>query len=634
MCGIAGIYYSEPNRPVDKEVLKRMTEVLAHRGPDGSGCHLESQIGLGHRRLAILDLTEVGGQPMHNEDGTIWIVYNGECYRYRDHIPFLRSKGHTIRSRSDTEVLLHLYEEFDLDFVSKLDGMFAFALWDQRKRRLILGRDRLGIKPLIYYQDFDGSIYFASELKALLQCPNIPREIEPASVYAYLHLMTVPTPWTIYRGIKKLEPGTLLIADSNGARLQRYWDLPPYPGESKIDLEQAQMEFLGKFKEAITTHLVSDVPVAAFLSGGIDSSSVVAMAAGLQPLATFTATFPESDVDESDAARRVARHCHTDHHEIRLAPDFVETLPHVAWHCDEPFGVASAFGVYHMAEAAREHAKVVLSGDGADELFAGYPWRHQPIHNHRHWDLLPVVARRWVSHLGDVLHDLNGNNGYKFTRRLASRLQFASLGPADTYAKSLRCFQDEDIRTVLHSDCTAFARRAWRENAIARYYDSASGSDVLYHKLYADVKTTLVDEMLTKVDRMTMAHGLEARVPFLDNQMVEWAFQIPSDFKFHNGAGKVIVRQAMRSALPEEILKRGKYGFTLPLAGWFRGPLRNFLQDALNGPAISQSPFFSRPGIQRLVEENEKGERDLGNCLYTLLMYALWYDKVHRGLSR
>jgi asparagine synthase (glutamine-hydrolysing) len=620
VCGIAGIFELDSSARPSRAVLERMTALLAHRGPDDSGHMVDGQVALGHRRLSIIDLSPAGHQPMANDDGSVWITYNGECYNYRALARDLGAKGVPLRSTSDTEVLLRLYELRGARFLEAIEGMFALAIWDRRRGTLLVARDRLGIKPL-YYSARPQRFLFASELKALLADPSVPTDIDVAALGDYLHLLSIQDPRSIFASVRKLEPGHYLEVSSAGIVSHQYWDVPVAIDEG-MDLSRARAEFQAKFDDAVSSHMVADVPVGAFLSGGVDSSSIVAAArrSTAGPLETFSITFPGlAEFDEGPHAARVAAHCATRHHEFALSPDLIETLPRIAWHADEPFAVSSAFALFHLAKLAREHVKVVLSGDGSDELFAGYPWRHAdfPVHRALYGNPLLSALARGVDRPGlrEVL-----------PAPLRSRLNRFG-GRDERYLSMLTCYQESELEDLLAPDYSTQVLSAWESNAVQRYLDAAPRGEQLVRKLYADVKTTLVSEMLTKVDRMTMAHGLEARVPFLDHRLVEWSFTLPGRHRLRGGEGKVVVKEAMKDRLPDEVLRRRKQGFNVPLKLWLRDELREFVCDHLAPTRVSRRGIL-RPGpVSALLERHFTGEVDASNRIFVLLMLELWAEQ-------
>ena len=613
MCGITGLCHFDPEARADESLLRRMTDLLAHRGPDDAGLYRSGPVGLGHRRLSIIDLSAAGHQPMGSADQSVWITYNGECYNHRVFIGELEGRGYRFRSGSDTETLLYLYQECGPDFLTKLDGMFALAIWDARRRRLLLARDRLGIKPLFYYHDRE-HLVFASELKSLLADRSVPSDLSDAALADFLHLMSIPDPEGIFRGVRKLLPGHYLLVEGGRIREEPYWEVPMAEPARAIGLEAASQEFETVFRRAVTSHLLADVPVGAFLSGGVDSSAVVAMAArsSAKPMMTFASTFRGlSDFDESPFARQVGTLYGTEHHEFDLTPQLVESLPRIVWHADEPFAISSAMPLYFLAQLARQHVKVVLTGDGGDELFAGYTWRHTEFQGSWRWRRLA----RWL------LDGLLGRGGR------GSVVEGSPSGVDEQYVRSFCCYQDEDLDSLLTPEAAERVRRAWSGNITQRYYDRFTNADQLRRKLYTDLKSTLVSEMLTKVDRMTMASGLEARVPFLDHHLVEWAFQIPSAHKIKGREGKLLVKKAMERHLPSELLYRPKHGFNVPMPVWMRGELRQFVQDSLSEETVRRRGMFRPDRVTRLVQDHLSSRIEASNKIFVVLMMELWFER-------
>jgi asparagine synthase (glutamine-hydrolysing) len=616
MCGIAGIYHFDPDARADEALLRRMTDLLAHRGPDDAGLYRSGPVGLGHRRLSIIDLSAAGHQPMGSADGSVWITYNGECYNHQAFVGELEGRGHRFRSSSDTETLLCLYEEHGPAFLTKLDGMFALAIWDARRRRLLLARDRLGIKPLFYYHDRE-HVVFASELKALIADRSVPSDVSDVALADFLHLMSIPDPEGIFRGVRKLLPGHYLLVEDGRVREEPYWEVPMVEPARAIDLAAASRAFETVFDRAVTSHLLADVPVGAFLSGGVDSGAVVAMAArsSAKPMMTFASTFRGlSEFDESPYARQVAALYGTEHHEFDLTPNLVEALPRIVWHADEPFAISSALPLYFLAQLARQHVKVVLTGDGGDEVFAGYTWRH--VHFQE-----GGPGRRWRRLARRLLHGLTGRGGQ------VEAVAEASRGRDERYVRSFCCYQDEELDGLLMGEAAERVRRAWAGNITQRYYDRFTNADQLRRKLYTDLKSTLVSEMLTKVDRMTMASGLEARVPFLDHHLVEWAFRIPSAHKMRDREGKLLVKKAMERHLPSELLYRPKHGFNVPMPVWMRRELREFVQDSLAEETVRRRGLFRPDRVTRLVRDHLDGRAEASNKILVLLMIELWFER-------
>lgn len=634
MCGIAGVYYFDAQASVDPGLLQRMTDLLVHRGPDDGGYYCQGNVGLGHRRLAILDLSSAGHQPMSNADGSLWITYNGECYNYRDFHALLRAHGHQLRSTSDTETLLYLYADYGPAFLEKIAGMYALGLWDARRQRLLLARDRLGIKPLFYYYDRQ-HLVFASELKALLADPTIPTTLNHAALSDFLHLMSIPDPESIFQGVKKLLPGQYLLAEKGRVRTQQYWEIPVAPPDEQRDLTTLCEQFDRLWQRTVASHMIADVPVGAFLSGGVDSSAIVAMASRqhTQPMLTFASTFRGlAEFDESPYAQQVAALCHTQHHEFNLTPDLVAALPRIAWHADEPLAISSAFALYFLSQLARQHVKVVLTGDGGDEVFAGYPWRHadfsalaSPVPSlPQH---VPSAFRHWLGRVKALARTCGVFPALKaLEQAMAGRL--APPPPSDTrYVQSFLCYQEHELAELLLPDVGQTVQQAWADNITQRYYDHCAGVDQLTRKLYTDIKTTLVSEMLTKVDRMTMAFGLEARVPFLDHQVVEWAFGIPSASKLHGMEGKYVVKKAMERYLPADVLYRPKHGFNVPMKVWMRDQLATFIRDTLNERAIRSRGMFRAEHVSKILQAHAAGQQDASNKIIVMMMLELWFQR-------
>jgi asparagine synthase (glutamine-hydrolysing) len=537
-----------------------------------------------------------------------------------------------LRSRSDTEVILRLYELLGPEFVARLEGMFAFAIWDSTRQRLLLARDRLGVKPLYYFADRH-HVSFASELKALMADPAVPSTIDPAALSGFLHLMSVPDPAAIFAGVRKLLPGHVLVAEGGRLTERQYWDVPV--GETRVGLseEDAVREFSTLFGDVVHAHMIADVPVGAFLSGGVDSSAVVALAGGAtaHQMETFSVTFSgDAEFDESPFAQAVADRLDTRHHPLDLAPDLVDALPKVIWHADEPFAVTSSLALYFLAREARRRVKVVLTGDGGDEVFAGYAWRHRDVP--AVGLPLPPVLRRPAHRLAAFAHErargvLPARSIlYRGLGRLRRELQLD-----DRYVRSLCCYQDEDLARLLSPEWMRATRGAWSDNVAQRYFDRYRGADQLSRKLYTDIRTTLVSEMLTKVDRMTMAHGLEARVPFLDHRIVEWAFRLPPDLKLRNGEGKVVVKRALEPYLPREVLYRPKQGFNVPMRPWMRGQLREFVHDQLTEQRVRERGLFRHEEVRRIIAEHESGRIDASNKIFVLVAAELWFQRFVDG---
>ena len=618
MCGIAGRFNYDPLRPVDRDVLEAMTDAVSHRGPDAAGYHIAPGVGLGHRRLSIIDLS-TGDQPLANEDGTVWTVFNGEIYNFAEVRRELIAHGHQFRTGSDTEVIVHGYEQWGARCVEKFRGMFAFAVWDARARRLLLARDRVGVKPL-YYAELPGKgIVFGSELKSLLEDPDVPREWRPDAIDAYLTLLYIPAPATIYRGIHKLEPGHVLLAERGAFHVSRYWDLE-FTGDGSDAREADYLEELDSLlRESVALRQIADVPLGAFLSGGIDSSAVAAYMVETSPQApvTISVGFDHAAYDELAHARRVAEHLGCDFHPRTVTPDIVTLLPKLAWHFDEPFADSSAVPTYYVSKAARELVTVALSGDGGDELWAGYT-RHrvERFEQSARAALGPAAAVAGL--LGRALP--LSVKGARSLRHLAASPDQAyaikhAYGMFEPDAKA-RLYTPDFAASVRHADPFAIFRDA---------YARCASSDPLDRGLYVDVHTYMVDDILTKVDRMSMAVSLEAREPLLDHRLLEFAARVPSSLKLKDGRGKYLLRKALQRKVPPEILDRGKHGFEAPIGEWLRGPLAPMADALLSDGRLRDRGVLDDAEVSRLWTEHRDGRADHRHRLWQLMMLELWF---------
>jgi len=628
MCGIAGVL-RPPGQAVELSELQLMAGALAHRGPDDEGFYVDGNLGLAHRRLAILDLTAAGHQPMSNEKGTVWTVYNGQLYDFARTRDWLEGRGHRFRSRTDTEILVHLYEEKGEHLLEEIDGMFAFGLWDTEKRRLLLARDRLGIKPLYYY--LDGScLAFASELKALLALPWLGRNVDLPSLMHYLFQSSVPGSRSMIQGVRKLAPGQYLVVEDGRSQLHTYWKVSPDPDPDPEPFDQAAISLGSSLERAVKTHLIADVPVGVFLSGGLDSTAVALSAGkalGYAPH-SFSVRFHEkSGEDEGPAAREVAESLGTIHHELFLGPECAEALLDMVCESDEPFAISSALALHHLSRFARGWVKVVLTGDGADEILGGYPWRHEPergkhatARSRLHGLALTLARSRRGARAGEP-----GLPG-----QLRARLGRTVHRPDERYAEIVHTFIPEEIEALVAPDLREIGRQAWLENPVRLRYQGYKGDgvgDEVNRRLHTDLSTTLVDEMLTKVDRMTMAASLEARVPFLDRALVEWAFRQPGRYKVRGGAGKLLLRRYLRDRLPRAAA-RPKHGFNLPLGRWLRGPLRELVQDTLSLEAVRRRGLFRPEAVQRLLAAHLQGRGDHARKVFTILVLEIWLSQM------
>jgi len=617
MCGICGVVKFERDNSIDRAVLGRMCDVITYRGPDDQGIYVGPGIGLGMRRLSIIDLS-TGRQPVHNEDQSVWVVFNGEIYNFKELRKDLEKKGHRFYTSTDTEVIVHLYEEYGEGCVRYLRGMFAFALWDEMRQKLVLARDRLGIKPLYYYLS-PRVFLFGSEIKSILQYPEIEREINLQALNSFLTHLYIPDPETIFKGIKKLPPAHILVVKNGAASIKRYWDLDFEP-----DLRKSEDEFCeilqAKIEESVKQHLVSDVPLGAFLSGGIDSSTIVAMMERQmgRPVKTFSIGFDDPDYDELRYARKVARHLGTEHYELVVKPDVIQILEDLVWHFDEPFADSSAIPTYMVSKLAREHVKVVLSGDGGDELFAGYD-RYLPNLRRSRFSILPDPFKNWVlKPLSDRMPD--GMKGRNF-------LSDISLHPAEMYVNSVSYFRPGDKERLYSADLKLALGELGTYDSFHGYFEETPSKDFLTQLLYLDTKTYLPGDILTKVDRMSMAHSLEVRVPFLDHELVELAATMPSRMKLQGSITKYILKKAMSNVLPNEILDRTKQGFAVPIGRWFNTQLKILLRDVLLDSKSMERGYFSSAFIEQALKNDVDGKSRQINQLWALFVLELWYRK-------
>lgn len=617
MCGIAGIFDTVGQRPLDAAALQRMNRAQQHRGPDAEGLHQELGLALGHRRLSVIDLAG-GQQPMANEDGAVWVVANGEIYNYQQLIPELQALGHVFRSRSDTEVIVHAWEAWGVHCVQHLRGMFAFALWDSRQHTLFLARDRLGVKPLHYALLPDGLLLFSSEIKALLAHGGLSRELDPAAVEEYLALGYVADPRCIFAQVHKLAPGhTLTVRRGQLPQApQPYWDVH-FSLDSRLGLEDAQAELVQRLREVVRMRLVADVPLGAFLSGGVDSSAVVAMMAGLSrtPVNTCSIGFENAAYDETAYAEQVARRYRTHHWSERVGGNGFDLIDTLARLYDEPFADSSALPTYRVCQLARRHVTVALSGDGADENFGGYSRYREHLREEGLRHALPLGVRRPVfGLLGRVHHkatfDVLGSDAVEGYLHTVSVLK----------APLRRSLYSARLQAALggYSALQVFQRHAAQIDS----------HDALALVQYLDLKTYLPGDINTKVDRASMAHALEVREPLMDHELVQWLATLPSHHKVHEDQGKLLLKKAMEPYLPQDLLYRPKMGFAVPMADWLRGPLRQRLQDALLGPRLQATGWFEPRVLQRLVDEHLRGAHDHSAALWALLMFEAFLRRV------
>ena len=583
-----------------------MCSVLEHRGPDDEGVYVKGNVGLGHRRLSILDLTSAGHQPMTNEDGSVRIIFNGEIYNYQELRQGLIKKGHCFSSRTDTETIIHLYEEKSVGCLNELQGMFAFALWDEKKKRLFLARDRLGKKPLVYSLSSE-SLVFASEIKALLLDPEVEKEISPVALHHYLTYQYVPAPFSIFKSIHKLLPAHYLLYENGAAAIHRYWDVSYEPKLLHNSLQEYGEHFLDVFKEAVRIRLGSDVPFGAFLSGGIDSSIVVAIMSTLlnRPVKTFSIGFEEEEYNELPYARMIADKYKTDHHEFIVKPDIADLLPKLIWSYNEPYADSSAVPTYYLAEMTRRHVTVALNGDGSDECFAGYPRHVLSSFAASYRRAADLCGGRLIKRAAELLPE--GRQRHSLSSRLKRFVRAFYENPPRQYVRSL-CHFDNAMKANL---CTrAFKETVQGIDSVAileALYNKADGKAHLDKILYVDVMSYLPEDLLVKVDIASMAHSLEARSPFLDHRVIEFAASLPAELKLKGRETKHLLKHTLGDFLPREILFRKKMGFGVPIDRWLRRELKEMAHDMLLDKTAAGRGYFNTAAVQTLLSEHLSG---------------------------
>jgi len=638
MCGIAGAVWNRPSQAIDRSVLQRMMTAIAHRGPDDSGLFFSAELAagqqsgpacaLGHRRLSIIDLAG-GRQPLSNEDGTVWTAFNGEIYNYRELREELQQRGHQLKTLTDTEVIVHLYEELGPTCFERLRGMFAIAIWDANRRRLVLARDRLGQKPLVYLHR-NGQLLFASELKAILQVPGVDRKADPRAIDFYLTYQYVPHPHSIFQGMNQLPPGHLAIYEQDQVTLSQYWQ-PPYVQTSAQQTEYRnwpikkwQTELRAALTEAVRLRMRSDVPIGAFLSGGVDSTIIAGLMQSLSPhpIHTFSMGFQQPEYDERHFARQAAEHLRTEHHEFLVEPSALHSLPQLLWHYDEPFSDSSAIPMFALSEATRKFVKVSLSGDGGDELFAGY-LRYQAVHLAARTDRLPAFLKSLLT--------------WKFWQQVPTSQRQRSLGrrakrflnalgqtPERRYLRWIGIFDEAGRRAIYSKSFQKTLHDFDSAALIDEAYRKCPGRDLVTRTTCVDVLTYLPCDILKKVDIATMAFGLEARSPFLDHHVVELAARMPVELKFSPGRGKKILTETFADLIPPAIQNRPKMGFGVPLDHWFRHELTGLLRQVLLSERCLDRGILNRAGVENLIEQHVSRRWDHAYRLWNLLCLECW----------
>ncbi len=626
MCGICGVYNFD-GRPADKAVLARMNSSIVHRGPDDEGYHVSGPVGLAMRRLSIIDL-ETGNQPISNETGELHIVYNGEVYNYKELRDELESKGHRFTTSGDTEVVLHLYEEEGARCVRRLNGMFAFCVWDSARRKLFLARDRIGIKPLFYYLDKD-KIVFGSELKSIVGHPGVPVNLDIQALYDYLSLNYMPVPSTALADVLQVPPGHYAMVEDGKLSMHQYWELS-FKEDGASEKEHA--ERLGEMlRTSVKRRLVSDVPFGAFLSGGVDSSIVVGLMAELmdEPVKTFSIGFKEKSFSELPNAREVASLFNTDHHELMVEPDMVDLLPKMVWHSDEPSADSSAIPVYYVSQLARKYVTMVLTGDGGDEVFAGYD-TYIAQDAMRLYRYLPGLLRRRV--IAPLVNRLPVSmTKVSFDFKAKRFVAGAELTPEEAHYSWRRIFSEEEKSSLFQGEVlrSLGPRNTFRlfEEKFARVPAAA----MLNRMLFVDTRLYLPSDMLVKVDRMSMANSLEARVPFLDHELVEMAATIPAGMKLKRWDKKHLLKAAGSKTVPRRILNRKKQGFNVPVNVWLRDELKELANETLSGQRIADMGLFRPDYVRGLLGEHLAGRRDNSFQLWGLITFFIWYDLFVKG---
>ena len=634
MCGINGIAFSSrSSRQIDTGVLKRMRDVITHRGPDDEGIYVNDRVGLGHRRLSIVDVS-AGHQPMTNEDGSLYITYNGEIYNHADYREELEQRGHVYRTHCDTETILHLYEEYGSGCVEHLRGMFAFAIWDQKKKELFIARDRLGVKPLYYVHTDDGSIYFASEIKALLVAGAVCPDINYRALPDYLANHGTSAEETLFSGVKRLLPGHTLLWRDGKVEIQKYWDVH-YTNEA-TDGHRTEQDYIEEwtelFRTSVRLRLMADVPLGMFLSGGIDSSAIAAMMSGMvtEPIKTFSVAFNEREANELEYARMVSAKFKTDHHEVIVTPqEFFNELPKLVWHEDEPLAHPSSVALYFVSKLAARHVKVVLTGEGSDEMLGGYERYYKTVlqlsagPTYHRWT--PASTRDAISRRIEEL-PIGSKVRHKLTRT------FLCLEPniESLYFDNFAVFTRGMQQQLLTPEVKGRVGSLDPYLDMRRYFETADADSVLNRMLYADVKTYL-QELLMKQDQMSMAASIESRVPFLDHKLVEFTARLPDRLKLRRGwTTKYILRRSMKDLLPEAILKRSKMGFPVPVGKWFRGEFRPIIDEYVINERVLSRGLFNPDYVKKLVADHQAGANH-SERLWSLVNFEMWLRQFMDG---
>lgn len=618
MCGICGFSDFEGVYP-DENIIKKMCSVIKHRGPDDEGLFLENGIGLGMRRLSIIDV-DGGHQPIHNEDSTLWIVFNGELYNYKE-LRFSLEKNHRFYTSSDTEVILHLYEEYGEGFVSKLNGMFGLAIWDSNNKKLLLARDRIGIKPL-HYIITNNKLIFGSEIKSILQHPHVKRQINLKALHYFLSFEYIPAPESIFKGIMKLLPGHILVCKEGRTSIRKYWDLEF--SNNGFSEEIFCDKIVDVLKKSVDLEMVSDVPLGAFLSGGIDSSAIVAMMSQLskEPIKTFSIGFEDQSYNELKYARIVADRFNTDHYEEIIKPDAVKLAGNLIRYFDEPFADVSAFSTYLVSEMARKHVKVVLSGDGGDELFAGYDWYIASKFNTYYRKLPSILKNKIIPHVVQNLPYSSQKKG--FTNILKRFVEGSSLPEEGKHVRWQFFLPDEE--NLYSRELKNELQTVSSFEVINTLYTNNNAIDSLSKEQYVDINMYLPDDILVKVDRMSMANSLEARVPLLNQLFVELITTIPPNLKLNGITTKYIFKKAMLKQLPKDIIYRKKQGFSIPMKNWLRDDLRDMMIETLSRRRIEEKGYVEYEYVNKLMNQHLEKKKNNAHQLWSLMVFEMWHE--------
>src|SRR3989440_7748254 len=622
MCGIVGIVENN-SALVDQALLTRMCQAIEHRGPDDDGFYFNEGVGLGMRRLSIIDV-KGGQQPIHNQDRTAWIVFNGEIYNYRELREKLEKLGHTFYTNSDTEAIVHAYDQYGADCPRHLRGMFAFAIWDQRTKELFLARDRVGKKPILYAH-FNGKLIFGSEFSALLLHPDVGRDVDMEAIHHYLSFMCVPAPLTAYRAIRKLEPGHSLRWRDGEIRIEQYWQ-PDFSKKIDISEQEAGERAIEILRDAVKVRLMSEVPLGAFLSGGIDSSAVVALMSqeSSEPVKTFSIGFEEQDFSELHHARRVAEHVGAEHHEFVVRPDAMEVLPVLVEHYGEPYADSSAVPTYYVARETRRHVTVALNGDGGDECFAGYE-RYAAMNLARTYDVVPAIVRSGVGNIARALPAFQSRaNPLRKAQRFAA---VAAMSPVQRYLRWISSFDDQ-AKADLYSEDFRQQTAGFRSASIIEpWFAKANGAGIVDATLLTDTMTYLPNDLLVKMDIASMSVSLEARSPFLDHHLMEFAASLPEKLKLRRLKTKYLLKRVLKQIVPEENLTRSKMGFGVPIGQWFRGVMLPFLRETLLSEKALARGLFQPDKVRELIDQHLAFKDDHSHRLWTLLMLELWFQR-------